>query len=297
MKKKKEILSQIELRQSTIKDYLSCPLMFKMKHLEGIKPSYRHPAAIHGSTLHEAIHLFHSDDWYLDIELEYRAIFDYYSNESDVPIFWKKDQEKEFIAFVKNGVEILEGYRSNSDNTNANVLYSEVKFRVKVAGEEFTGTIDQVRKNRDSTLELIDFKSSKQRPNQAFLKNDWQLSLYAYALKHGELLVNDEWIKPRLLPDHTSWYFLRAHEIRKRTTINGEKGEQKGDPLLRSKRSIDDLKKFRVYTKNILNSMLKEWHYPNPNHCVMCSYKEPCMDGEYTISNEKIEQVKEHLAA
>ena len=71
MKKKKEILSQIELRQSTIKDYLSCPLMFKFKHLEGIKPSYRHPAALHGSTLHEAIHLFHSDFTELDDKLPF----------------------------------------------------------------------------------------------------------------------------------------------------------------------------------------------------------------------------------
>ena len=42
----------------------------------------------------------------------------------------------------------------------------------------FTVTIDQGRKNPDEIIELIDFKSNKQTLNEAFHKNDSQLSLY-----------------------------------------------------------------------------------------------------------------------
>ena len=293
--KKKEILSKIQLRQSTIKDYLSCPLMFKFKHLEGIKPSYRHPAALHGSTIHKIIYLFHEEGWDLDIEKEYREIFDCYSRESDVPIFWKGDPGRELERLVKNGVEILNGYRGNLENILARVIYSEVKFRVKVAGEIFTGTIDQVRENTEGFTDLIDFKSNRQKPTDAFLKNDWQLSLYAYALRFGEMLIAGEWIKPKILPENTTWYFLRNHEIRKTNTMYGKKGEEKGDPIFRSKRSMDDLKRFRVHTKHLLNSMLKDWYYPNTNHCIMCSYKPDCIGGEYQIQEELIDEVKKIL--
>ncbi len=44
---KSEIAKSIELRQSTIKDYLLCPMMFKYRHIEKLKPSFRNLAAHH----------------------------------------------------------------------------------------------------------------------------------------------------------------------------------------------------------------------------------------------------------
>ena len=123
------------------------------------------------------IYLVHQERWDRDIEKEYREIFDHYSKESDVPSFWKGDPERELERLVKNGVEILNGYRGHLENLLAEVLYSEVKFRVKIVGEVFTGTIDLVRFNSEGSLELIDFKSNRQKPTEAFLKNDWQLTL------------------------------------------------------------------------------------------------------------------------
>ena len=119
-------------------------------------------------------------------------------------MFWK-DRNTEMAAYEANAIEILDGYRKRPENQNAKVLYSETEFRVKISGYIFTGTIDQVRENEDGSLELIDIKSSKRFPPVAYLHNDWQLNLYLYALRFGELKVTDRWVKPKLLPTYNSW--------------------------------------------------------------------------------------------
>jgi putative RecB family exonuclease len=297
--RKNEIASTIELRQSTIKDFLLCPLMFKYRHIEKIAPAFRNPAALHGSTLHKLLELIHTVNFNLDVSKFCKEIFSYFEfskpDESSIPVFWKTNRETELAAYEKNALEILDGYRKRPENQDAKVLYSETEFRVKIAGYIFTGTLDQVRENSDGTIELIDFKSSKQMPSVAFLHNDWQLNLYLYAIRFGELKVHDQWIKPKLMPTYSSWYFLRGHEIRKRTTMNGKAGEEKGNALIRTQKGMHELKQFRQDLSNLLKSMLKSWHYPNPNACSFCSYSEMCIKRHKDISADLVEEAKKLL--
>ncbi len=297
--RKNEIVKTIELRQSTIKDYLLCPLMFKYRHIEKLKPSFRNPAALHGSSLHKLLEWLHTVNWDLDVSKFYKEVFSYFEfckpEECDIPVFWKNGRESELAAYEKNAIEILNGYRKRPENQQAKVLYSETKFRVKIAGYLFTGTIDQVRENADGTIELIDFKSGKNMPSVAFLHNDWQLNLYLYAIRFGELKVNNEWIRPKLHPTFSSWYFLRGHEIRKRNTVNGKVGEEKGIALIRTQKGMPELKQFRLDLSNLLKSMLKSWHFPNPNACSFCSYSEICIKRHQDISSKLVQEAKELL--
>jgi RecB family exonuclease len=298
MMTKKEILQSIKLRQSTIRDYLNCPLLFQFKHLNGIPPEFRNPAALHGSTLHRLLYMIHNDQWDLDVSEHYRDIFLEYEigedGESKIPVKWK-DRKAELGAFEQNAVEILDGYRKKPENRKAKVLYAEQPFRVKIAGYYFTGTIDQVRRNADGTTELIDFKSGKQRPSDPALHNDWQLSLYHHALKYGELKTGEEWIKPNLQLEYSTIYFLRGHEIRKRSSENGSAGEEKGDPFIRTKKSVEDLRKFRKYTANLLKAMLRDWYFPNPNHCYICAYTSHCMNEKKDIADRVITRARRRL--
>ena len=290
---KNEILNSIELRQSTIKDFLNCPLMFRFKHLEQIPENFRHSAALHGIALHKIIHRLHIEDWDLPLKEAYIEALNDAIEESNIEIRWKETQEK----YLENALEILNGYKANPINRTFEILYSEVKFRVKIHGHLFTGTIDQVRRDNKGKLELLDLKSAKQRPNNSFLLNDWQLRLYSYALAYGEVQqANGLWVKPQIFVDYASWYFLRAHEIRKRTTVNGKVGEEKGIPLYRTDRSLEDLKLFKMELKYLLNSMLRDWHYCRPDFCVMCHYTHYCKNrGEaaYDLSEEEREQIKD----
>ena len=116
----------------------------------------------------------------LDIGLLYsQALEQVLELESQIPIRWKKGVEEDRLIMKTHAEEILKGYVNHEQNRTSTLMYSEVKFRVRVNGILLTGTIDQVRRNMDRSLELIDLKSGMQRPLKHALKRDWQLNLYA----------------------------------------------------------------------------------------------------------------------
>ncbi len=296
---KQEILETIELRQSTLKAWLSCPLMYKFRHIDKLEPSFRYPGTVHGSALHLVLAWLHAGEWKGDLRALYTKALNYYlyaSDEEHIPVRWGGDIEKEIEALKVNAVEILENYRSKSYNRDALVLFSEVQFRVKILGYEFTGTIDQVRKNTDGSIELLDFKSSKMRPNHHAIPNDLQLSLYVDAVKRGELLMDGIWIKPNMLVDSAGIYFLRAHEVYKRKVPGKEVGDEKGSPFMRTTKSIQELRAFRTEIRHQLSAMVKPWYYPNTASCSFCSYATHCVGRNDHVPEKQASQAMELLA-
>jgi RecB family exonuclease len=296
---KQEILETIELRQSTLKTWLNCPLMYKARFIDKIEPSHRYPGTIHGSALHLVLKQLHEGEWKGDMRALYTKALNHYlyaSDEEHIPVRWKRDMHKEIESLKVNAVEILENYRRKAYNQTATVLFSEAQFRVKILGYQFTGTIDQVRKNPDGSIELIDFKSSKMRPNSYAIPNDLQLTLYAYAIKFGEVMVDGIWIKPNMLVDSVGIYFLRAHEVYKRKTINGNIGDEKGSPFMRTAKSIKDLRVFRTEIRQQLSAMVKPWYYPNTASCSFCTYSEHCISRNDNVPEKQAEMAHELLA-
>jgi len=296
---KQEILETIELRQSTLKSWLNCPLLYKFRHIDGMEPEFRYPATLHGTALHEALKILHEFKLKGDVTALYSRALNqaiYGSDESHIPVRWKKGMAEDVKALKRNAIEILENYRKKEYNQQVIVLFSEVEFKVKILGYEFTGTIDQVRKNHDGSLELIDFKSGMQRPNLYAVKNDIQLTLYAYALKFGELLVDGIWVKPNMLVDSVAIYFLRGHESYKRKVPGKDVGDEKSDPFIRVSKSIQDLRNFRKEVRGLLSAMLKPWYYPNTASCAFCAYKSQCDTRNDNIPDSDINMAHELLA-
>ncbi len=160
MHRKAEILAKIELRQSTIKDWLNCPLMSRYRHVERLKPAFRNLAALHGSALHLAIHSLHTQGFDQDLSRLYRSSFTQVRDaEPEIPIQWKEGLDADLARLEANASEILEGYCNYPENRNATILYSELRFRVRIKGYGLTGTMDQVRRNSSGGYELIDLKS------------------------------------------------------------------------------------------------------------------------------------------
>jgi len=297
--KKAEILDQIELRQSTLKTWLSCPLMYKYRFLDDLDPAFRYPGTLHGSALHLVLSWLHEGEWRANLRALYTKALNYYlyaSPEEHIPVRWKIDMGKEIEVLKNNAIEILENYRNKTYNKDAIVLFAEVQFKVNILGYEFSGTIDQVRKNRDGSIELLDFKSSKMRPNHYAIPNDLQLTLYAYALKFGELLVDGIWVKPNMLMDSVGFYHLRAHEIYKRKVTGKEIGDEKGSPFMRTSKSIQDLRAFRSEIRSQLSAMLKDWYYPNTASCTFCGYAEHCIARNGIVPEKQASQAHELLA-
>ncbi|NQT62081.1 MAG: PD-(D/E)XK nuclease family protein [Candidatus Marinimicrobia bacterium] len=297
---KQEILDTIELRQSTLTTWSACALMYKFRHIDKLEPAFRYPGTIHGSALHLVLSWLHAGQWKGDLRALYTKALNYYlyaSDESHIPVRWKRDMVKEIEALKVNAVEILENYRSKAYNKEALVLFSEVPFRVKMPrGYRFTGTIDQVRKNPDGTIELLDFKSSKQRPNRYAIPNDLQLSLYVDAIKRGELLVDGMWVKPNMLVDFAGIYFLRAHEVYKRKVPGKEIGQEKSSPFMRTTKTIQDLRVFRTEIRHQLSAMVKPWYYPNTASCAFCTYSTHCISRNDNLPEKQANQAQELLA-
>ena len=296
---KQEILETIELRQSTLKTWLNCPMMYKFRHIDKLEPAFRYPGTVHGSALHLVLSWLHEGQWNGDLRALYTKALNYYlyaSEEEHIPVRWKRDMVKEIEALKVNAVEILENYRGKAYNQDAIVLFSEIQFRVKILGYLFTGTIDQVRKNPDGSIELLDFKSSKMRPNQYAIPNDLQLTLYSYAIKFGELLVDGIWVKPKMLVDSVGIYFLRGHEIYKRKVPGKEIGDEKGSPFMRTSKSIQDLRAFRTEIRHQLSAMLKDWYYPNTASCAFCTYSTHCISRNDNVPQSEASQAQELLA-
>ncbi|MBC8192625.1 MAG: PD-(D/E)XK nuclease family protein [FCB group bacterium] len=274
-------------------------MMYKFRHIDKLEPAFRYPGTIHGSALHLILSWLHQGEWKGDLRALYTKALNYYlyaSPEEHIPVRWKRDMGKEIEALKVNAVEILENYRSKVYNRDVIVLFSEVQFRVKILGYEFTGTIDQVRKNPDGSIQLLDFKSSKQRPNQFAIPNDLQLTLYMYACKFGELLVDDIWVKPNMLVDSVGIYFLRGHEVYKRKVVGKEIGDEKGSPFMMTRKSIQDLRAFRHEIRAQLSAMVKPWYYPNTASCSFCTYATHCVSRNDNVPEKDIDMAHELLA-
>ena len=296
MYRKAEVLSRIQLRQSTIKDWLNCQLLFRFRHIEGLKPSYRGIAAIHGSALHLAIHRLHQSGFYQNLAHVYeRALSEVMELESDIPVRWKKGESVDLEQMKEHAHELLSGYIAYAENELAEILYSEVQFRVRIGGHELTGTIDQVRMNSNGDIDLVDLKSGMQRPHAKSLPRDWQLSLYAYALKFGEVLVGGQWKRPRMSVDRTLIYFLRAHERYKRNSKYGKKGAEKGQPFIACEKPVWDHTQFRHDLLNLLKMMTKDWPFPNPSACGYCSFHGPCESRGLFYASKKLDKLKQTL--
>ena len=296
MYRKAEILNRIQLRQSTIKDWLSCPLMFRFRHVEKKSPAYRGVAAIHGSALHLAIHRLHELEFSGDVKALYlAALKEVMTQEPEIPIAWKKSREEDLQKLEEHACEILTGYRDWEENRNCKLLHSEVQFKVKIGGHELTGTIDQVRINSNGELDLVDLKSGMQRPRAIALYHDWQLSLYAYALKYGKLIIHGSEVRVRMSVDRAVIYHLRAHERYKRNSKYGQKGEEKGRPFIICQKPAWDHQRFKQDLLNIIKMMTKDWPFPNPNSCGFCGFQTICQDRTLLHASPQIGRVKSDL--
>ena len=295
-----EIRSQIRLRQSSIRDFMLCGKLFEYRHLDGIEAKTRSAKTLNGSALHLLMFWLHNGEWEMDVENMYPKAFAHYeyaSDESHIPVRFYKSREEDLKAFTAIAVEIVDGYRRRPENAESTMLFQEVKFRVKILGEMYEGTIDGIRQLPDGKIELFDYKSNAIRPNFHTVAADIQLNLYTYAARFGEFKVGDDWIKPRVLPDYSSIYYLPAHKIRKRNSKLGQKGEEMGSSLIRTTKTIEDLRAFRKEVSNILKSMLRPWHYRNNSTaCVFCQYTDLCQSQNPVVSNRMASKANELLA-
>jgi len=227
----------------------------------------------------------HTIDWSLDIRERYLEILDqmeFYSDESDVPIFWKDDREATIDKLADEAVEMLENYRDKDYNRDADVNLSEATFMLKVGRNVFSGTVDQIRQSDNGEFTLLDFKSSKFPPNQTFLDVDYQLGLYALACWKGVFKLPDGTMKMlEIPPDKLKivYYQLRDHIPYKRNGKGFSIGDERGDPhrfTSRSRKQLISLKRdLAAIASNINRGVFPR--NPGMINCPACAFADICL--------------------
>jgi RecB family exonuclease len=287
------------MRQSMIKDYCFCPKLFRYKYVDKTPPAFRNASAIHGIVIHRLLHMTHTEDWTLDASAMYPEVFEFqeqHSDESHIPIFFKNGRDETLAKFTAEATEMLNNYRARDYNREGDVALSESSFTVKIGrAGVFTGTIDQVRRHEHGAYELVDFKTSKFAPDQAFLDTDYQFGIYAYALRHGVFQASDGDLGMLVIPPDKltiTWYHLRHHITYKRATNGRQAGEEKGDPRRCTKRTTEQLAELKRDLSKIVSNIHRGSFARNPSYstCPVCPYTSICVEdskGEALNRNQR----------
>lgn len=238
--------------QSDVNNYLTCPTMFYLRSILELPEVGRHPNAVTGSCLHWAIEKWHTakqplwshakcDKFVADLfELTIQGqdpMTLMHSDGPPPPVTWEwgKDPREKLLEKAQ---QCFFEYTSQPHNIEAEVLHSEVYFKFRYWGIDFEGSIDQIRKCPDGSIELWDFKFSSFTPHREFLKRAIQFAIYEYGIWRGVLYRTDEEANPiketahviGCIPDRCVWYHLPHLVPYAKNYKDKQKGDIKGDP-------------------------------------------------------------------
>jgi putative RecB family exonuclease len=174
----------MRLSPTRINTYLTCPRKYRYRYIDKIPTLLTAPLAF-GRVLHQVILALHLRALDKDSTLDGTFAL------AEFDRLWKEIQDKENPFFPKGQVtpegyaalacRILSEYVRVNDGKPTGLLM-EYQFEFPVGEHAITGIVDRVEEDHDR-LVLIDFKSGKSKPTPAALRDDLQLTLYAYAVE------------------------------------------------------------------------------------------------------------------
>lgn len=254
--------------QSHIADYCTCPMYFRLRHIDEIQPETAPAYMFFGIVMHKAIHVLHQCK---DLDaVDFGAIADQCEkeveagNENYPPqrIAWE-DRKAEFVSFADDAEETLKVYWSKPFNYESTILLSETEFTVDIGGFPFAGRIDQLREMPDGTKAIIDFKTGKSVASEMLLELGYQLSIYHYACEHGTFEGHG---KINLRPDAVGIYRTMDHLPYKKNgktkTKTYQKGDERGPGLYLATRTEADIRAM-IQDLGIVCRNIKGPHYDN----------------------------------
>lgn len=275
--------------QSAIKLYSICPKQYWFLKVAGVKRETISSKMLFGSVYHEAVDQLHQG--VVVDEACLREIIDTIEKAEETPTWWD-DRQAEIDEWLLDAVPTLNNYWSKPFNREAKILLSEKEFTVKIGSFDFAGRIDQVRQTPEGELVLIDYKSGLMPNGEAEFELDYQLSIYAYALKHDTTLGIERF------PDKVGRYLLHDHLPYKRNGKKGDgtpyfKGNERGNGLYTTTRTEADydamIQDLSIICRQIVgphfnaktNRLESGGAFPRtPNflNCGMCPVRQECID-------------------
>jgi DNA helicase-2/ATP-dependent DNA helicase PcrA len=185
---------------SQLAAYSSCPLQYKFAFILKIPVQGDKASLIFGRVLHNTLYNFFlpllnkqankqgdlfnqknslDEDKKLVALINFQRLLELYEE------FWQEDgyrSKKERSEYKERGLNILKDYWTMyQKNSEPNILFLEKKFSFKVGEDVIKGTIDRVDELSDGSLEIIDYKTGKDKALDYSVKR--QLILYQIFLE------------------------------------------------------------------------------------------------------------------
>jgi len=164
------------LSYSQIQTFDICPLHYKLRYILKI-PVPQTSAQSFGTSVHAVLRDFYQS-WILGNKPKIDNIGDILKNDWINEGYSSKAHERSAFAKAKNiAIEYL---KNNFDKTNL-PLALELPFNFTIENIKIGGRIDRVDKIGKGKIEIIDYKTGSNIPDERKLKKDLQLTFYALA--------------------------------------------------------------------------------------------------------------------
>jgi hypothetical protein len=180
------MINNIRLSASTIKTFLNCSYLFYVQYILKIPPSELHVSLPKGTLAHKVLELLSNPKRKESVKKIIKEnSFKVFP--SIVRLINKHLSEKKIndgLNFDEVVSCILVGLQADFFIKGANKIEVEKQFAIDVGGYRVTGTIDKIGViEKENTIVLRDFKSSKQKFSGEDKETNVQSMLYLYAAR------------------------------------------------------------------------------------------------------------------
>lgn len=179
----------LHVSHSQVATYLTCPERYRQKYVLGREPAHRSGEQIFGTAMHAALATFHlhlrdsgERPPLEDIQREFDALFAF-AQDGPIPILWNDAESPEQMTAQAH--QLLALYWESASIFK--VLAVEQPFAVTREqlprtyrfDEPVVGIVDVVEMDRGGQVFITELKTSGRRYDEARLRYDLQLSIYA----------------------------------------------------------------------------------------------------------------------
>ena len=189
---------KIKLSFTQLDNYLTCPLLYKLRYVLKIKTP-KAAAPSFGQVVHETLQHFYE----LVLQkkkVDKKTLLEKYENS------WKPDGYKDKmdeLSYKRKGEEQLSNYYDRYEKFPTTPLFVEKKFIFSLGDIRISGKIDRIDKAGGNKINIIDYKTGNVK-KQSDADNDLQMSIYAAA---------SETVFPGKVVGEFIFYFLKTNEV------------------------------------------------------------------------------------
>lgn len=266
----------MDVRQSDLKTWARCPLLYRWQNIEML-PRQQGGSAIFGSVIHHCV-------LYLETEHDLEGAVDWFKR------LWRQpdlldptyqvdyyERGRSWTRFLEKGEDILRRWWNIIQWETDLVLAREYGFAVPIGdGHMLNGTLDKITiRWRAATEEWIvlisDYKTAAKTPTYGYLEEDLQFTAYAYASTRPEfwepLVPGDPargielWEKYAGYARHGEWVQL----VDSKRMDAGIRTQRHYNRLTMAVNALADSVAMRIFVPNI-----------SGESCRFCDYRAQC---------------------